>query len=100
MALAAKGPEHRCSARWQTKLASQPCTGSTAKCQTHQRECLPQAAASSRIPLHCPRQAFGEDTAPAAFVHAEEPACLKQNVRRKPCPGQIGDSTSVPAVHP
>src|SRR5258708_31579466 len=100
MALIVKSPKHRRSARRQTKPAGQPCTCSAAKCQTDPRECLSQAAASSSISLYCPRQAFREDTARAAFVCTEEPACLKQNVRPKPCPRQIGDFTSVTAVHP
>jgi hypothetical protein len=100
MASAAKGPEHGCSARLQTKPVGQACTCSTTKCQTDPCVCLPHAEASSRIRLHCPGQAFGEDTARAAFVHTEESACLKLNARWKARPRQIGDRTSVAAVHP
>ena len=71
-----------------------------AKCQTDPRECLPQAAASSRIVLRYSWQAFGKDAARAVFIDTEESSCLKENVRRKPCPGQIGEFTSVVAVHP
>ena len=99
MVLCAKGPQHRCSACRQTKSGSQTRTGATTECEADPRERLSQAATSSCIGPRYSRYAFGKDAARAGFIDAEEPSSLKENVRRKPCPGQIGDSASVTTVH-
>jgi hypothetical protein len=99
MALCAEGPQHRCSARRQTKPCSQTRPGAATKCEADPRERLSEATTSSCIGPRYSRHAFGKNAARAAFIDAEELSSLKENVRRKSSPGQISDFASVTAVH-